>query len=101
MTIEQAIDQVQIAMPAAPGTDGELTGQMRLGACRESGDFFVLNMCPLNLAVAADGIGNAVEAVADNAIDTLHTRCGQGFRELISYSPSHPVIFPLSRRLRG
>ena len=33
VTIEQAIDQVQIAMPAAPGTDGELTGQMRLGAC--------------------------------------------------------------------
>jgi hypothetical protein len=41
VTIEEAVDEVQIARPAAPGTDGEPTRQMRLGAGREGGDFLV------------------------------------------------------------
>ena len=74
---------------------------MRLGTRREGNNLLVPYMHPLDLAVAANGIRNAVEAIADNAIDTLHTRRKQGFRELISCGPSYPLILPLSRRLRG
>ena len=44
---------------------------------------------PLDLAQAANGIRNAVEAVADNAVDALDTRCSEDFRKLISYGFCH------------
>ena len=41
VTVEQTVDEVQIARPAAAGADRELTRQMRLGAGRERGDLLV------------------------------------------------------------
>src|SRR5208283_1442167 len=57
VTIEQAVDQMQIARSAASGADGELTRQMRLGACRESGNFLVPDVDPLDLVLAPDRVG--------------------------------------------
>jgi hypothetical protein len=56
MAVEQAVDEVQIARPAAPGTDGERAGEVRVGAGRESRDFFMPDMYPLELALGADRI---------------------------------------------
>jgi len=57
MAVEQAIDKVQIAWPAAPGTDSERAGEMRVGAGRESRDVFMPDMHPLDLVLAADRVG--------------------------------------------
>ena len=84
VTIEQAVDEMQIARPAAAGADGELTRQMRLGAGRERRDLLVPDMDPLDLALPANRVGQPVQAVADNAIDPLDTGCDEDFRELIS-----------------
>src|SRR6266581_8836317 len=89
MTIEQAIDQVQIARAAAPGADGEVPRQMRLGTRRESGNFLVPHMNPLDLALPAQRIGQPIEAVADNDVDPLDTGCSERFRKLISNSLCH------------
>ena len=62
---------------------------MSLGTRREGGNLFVPDMHPLDLAVAANGVGNAVEAVADDAVDPLDTRRREGFGELISYGSCH------------
>jgi hypothetical protein len=51
MTIEQAVDEMQIAWSAAAGTDGKLSGQMRLGAGCEGGDLLVPDMHPFDLAL--------------------------------------------------
>ena len=83
MAVEQAVDEVQVARPAAAGADGELAGQVRLGAGREGGDLLVPDMDPLDLAVAADGIGQAVQAVADDAVDPLDASGGEDVSELI------------------
>ena len=53
VAIEQAVDQVQIARPAAPRADGELTREMCLRTRREGGNLFVPDMHPLDLALAA------------------------------------------------
>src|SRR6516165_8721424 len=84
VTIEQAIDQVQIARSAAPGADSEFAHQMRLGASRKTGNLLVPEMHPLDLALAPDRVGQPVQAIADNAENSLDTRCREGFRELIS-----------------
>ena len=53
VAIKEAIDQVQITRPAAPGADRELARQMGLGARREGRDLLVPDMHPLDLALAA------------------------------------------------
>ena len=49
MTVEQAVDQVQVAGPAASGADRELAGEMRLGARGEGGGLLVPHVDPVDL----------------------------------------------------
>ena len=44
MAVEQAVDQVQVARPAAAGADRELAGQLRLGAGGERRHLLVAHM---------------------------------------------------------
>ena len=89
MTIEEAVDQVQITGPAASGADRELARQMRLGTRSERGHLLVPDMHPVYPALTAERVGQPVEAVSDNAIDSLDTRCCEGFRELIGDGLCH------------
>ena len=67
---------------------------MRLGARREGGDLLVPDMHPLDLALAADRVGQPVQAVADDAVDPLDTGGSEDFRELISNRFCHlQVLF--------
>ncbi len=47
LAIEQAVDEMQIAGAAAAGADGEVAGEMRVGAGGEGGDLFVAHVQPL------------------------------------------------------
>ncbi len=85
---------MQVPWPAAAGADGERSGQMRFGAGREGGHLLVADMHPLDLGLAANGIGQAVEAVANNTIDSFDTRRGNSFRKLVCNS-FHIVFFIL------
>ena len=68
----------QIAWTAAAGTNGKLTRQMRLGTSREGRDLLVPNMHPLDLVLSPQRVGEAVEAIADNAIDPLDSHLQLG-----------------------
>src|SRR5216684_2694746 len=93
LTIEQAIDQVQIARAAAPGADRKLSCQMRFGTGRESRDFLVPYMHPFYLALATDRIGQSIQAVADDAIYPLHTGYSEGLCKLVSNCFGHDDSF--------
>ena len=80
MTIEQAVDKVQVAWPATAGADDELTRQMRLGTRRKSRDLLMPDMNPLDLTLPANCIRQAVKAITNNAINPLDTRRGKGWR---------------------
>src|SRR4029077_20572043 len=83
VTVEQTVDEMQIARATASRTDRELSCQVRLGTGRESRDLLVPHMHPFDLALAADRIGQPIQAVADDAIYPLHTGCSEDFCELI------------------
>ena len=89
VAVEQAVDEVEVAGPAAAGADGELTRQMRLGTRREGRDLLVPDMDPFDLTLAAKRVGQPVQAVANNAINPLDTRCGENLRELIRNGFGH------------
>jgi hypothetical protein len=57
VTIEKAIDQVQIARPAAPCADSELAGQVRLRTRREGGNLLVPDVHPLDIALTTKRVG--------------------------------------------
>jgi hypothetical protein len=60
-------------------------------------------MEPLDLALAANGISEAVQAVADDAVDALNPRRGKNFGKLIGDSFHHlsPGFVRAARRLRA
>ena len=69
---------------------------MCIRACRESGDLLVPDMQPFDAAVAANGIGNAIEAVADKTVNPLDAGSGQYFDKLICNGLGH--VCPLRTR---
>ncbi len=89
MAVVEAVDQVQIARAATAGADRQLAGQMRFGADGKSGDLFVAEVQPGDAAVAPQSISKAVQAVADNAINALHTGGGEGLDHLVGDSCGH------------
>ena len=62
---------------------------MRLGTSCEGRDLLVPDVDPLDLALSPQRVGEAVEAIADNAIDPLDASRSQGLHELISYRSCH------------
>src|SRR5438477_411176 len=83
---------------------------MRLGARGEGGDLLVPDMQPFNFALSANRIGNAVQAVAHNAVNPFDTSGGKGLGELVSdrflhwallhrrYSPCAELLWHTSYR---
>jgi hypothetical protein len=56
---------------------------MRLGTGREGRDLLVTDMHPCDPALPADRVGQAVQAVADDAVDALDAGGREGLGELI------------------
>src|SRR5277367_5716937 len=94
MAVEQPVDEVQIAGPAAASTNGEFTGQVRFGTSRKGSDLLMADVNPLDLALSSHRVGESVEAITDNAIDPFNARCRQDLCELIRYCFRH-VVCPL------
>src|SRR6202030_1218538 len=100
MAIEQAIDEMEVAGSAATGANGEVSRQVRFGPRREGGHFLVPNMDPFDLALAPQRVGQPVQAVAHDTIDTLYAGGGENLRELVGYGSGH-VIVPLHAASTG
>ena len=72
---------------------------MGVGAGGEGGDFLVAHMQPFDAATPADRVGEAVEAVADDAVDALHAGGGENLDHLVGDGLGHRVsLDPRDRR---
>lgn len=94
VAVEQAVDEVKIARPAAAGADGELTRQMRLGTRREGRDLLMPDVNPFDLGLAAKRVGQPVQAVANNAINPLDAGRDEDFRKLVRDGFGHLLCAP-------
>ena len=100
LAVEEAVDEMQIARAAAAGADGEVPGDMRVGAGGEGGHFFVAHVQPLHAAMPAHGVGEAIETVADDAVDTAHARRGENLDHLVGDGLGHRFLLRLGERDR-
>src|SRR5262245_20970310 len=97
MTIVKPVDEVQVARTAATGADRKLAGEMRLGAGGEGRGFLVAHMNPVDAFDAAQRVGEPVERIAYDAVDTPDTGLLQRFRHEVGSGSRH-VDIPLCRR---
>src|ERR1700754_92753 len=95
MAVEQAVDEMEVAGAAASGADGDTSREVRFGSRREGGDLFVADVNPLDLALTADGIRQAVEAVAYDAVNPCDACRRQDIGELVR---NHHDLDPSQRR---
>ena len=70
--IVEPINQVEITRPTASGAHGQASRQVRLGPGGKGSRLFVSHGDPSDLATFADGIRDAIQGVAGNAVHSLH-----------------------------
>src|SRR5580658_8674301 len=92
MTVEQSVDQMQIARSAAAGADREITREMRLRTCCKGRDLLVPDMNPFDLSLATKRVCQTIEAIADDAIDALDAGRCEHFRKLICDCSYHDIF---------
>src|SRR6202012_5046566 len=73
VTVEQAVDQMQVTGAATAGADRELAGEMGLGAGGERRGFLMPGMNPVDIAAPPQRFRDAVEAIADHTVDAADT----------------------------
>jgi hypothetical protein len=73
LAIMESINEMEIARPTASCADRKFACNLRFASGREGGDLFVADHHPVDAIVSADGVGKAVERVAGDSIDTLHS----------------------------
>jgi hypothetical protein len=91
MAIKEAVDEMKVAGAAASRAHGKIACQVRFGACRKRGDFFMSDMDPLELALAPQGISNAIQAITDYAVDSFDAGGEKRIDELICNGYGHDV----------
>src|SRR5262249_43627034 len=100
VAVEQAIDEMQVARSAAAGADRELTREMGLATGGKRGDLLLPDVNPSDLALAAQRVGQPVEAVADDAVIAFASRSHENLGKLIRAPLCHrsfPFRAPTAR----
>jgi len=68
---------------------------MRLRPGGEGGDLLVPDMDPFDLALTAKGIGQAVQAVADDPVNPLDAGGREGLGKLVGNGLRHRALSPM------
>jgi hypothetical protein len=92
LAVEETVDEMEVTGAAAAGADREVAGNMRLGAGGEGGDLFVAHVQPFDAAAPANGVGEAVQTIADDAVDALHARRRKNFNHLVGDGLGHRFL---------
>ena len=79
VSIEETVDEVQVARATGTGTDSKLTGNFCFGSGGEGGGFFVADVNPADLLGTSNSIDDGVEGVTYDAVDVADA----GFFELV------------------
>src|SRR5262249_21187919 len=95
VAVEQTVDEMQVAGPAAAGADRQLTRERGFHAGGKRRDPLLPDMNPFDLALMPQRVGQPVETVADDAVNALASRREKNLGELIRYPLCHGS-FPVS-----
>jgi hypothetical protein len=89
VAIEQAIDEMKVAGTATARTDRKFSGKVGFSASSERRYLLVPRVQPFDLALAADHICESIQAVADDAVNSLYACIHQSLDEDVGYCLCH------------
>jgi hypothetical protein len=89
LTVEQAVDQMQVSGATASGANRKLSRQLRLGARRERRAFLMTHVDPLDDPVAPQGVREAIERVTHHAINAFDTGMDECLGKQVGRSSCH------------
>src|SRR5258706_256728 len=102
LAVEQAVDQMEVAWTAAPGTHGKAPGKMGFSPRCKCRGLFMTHVDPVDRLSPPQCISNAVERVSDHPVDALHARLLEGFDQIFrcsfAHQPSSPIAITYPRR---
>jgi hypothetical protein len=98
MTIEEAVDEVKIAWTTTASAHSDPSREMGLRSGSKRRYLFMPHMQPFDLLILPDDVGQSVQGIADNAVNTLHAGPHQGFNEYLSHFLCHG-LYPLRRNI--
>ena len=81
VTVVEAVDQMEITGATTAGADCQSSTQMGVRAGGERRRFFMVHGNPLDIVPFADGIGDAIERVARDAVDSLDAGSSQSLHQ--------------------
>src|SRR5437588_3346019 len=81
VTIIKTVNQMEIARSATPGAHGQASGQMRFRAGGKRSGFFMSHMNPSNFFLPSNRLGNGIERVTRDPVDSFHPRSGESFQK--------------------
>ena len=90
--VEQAVDQVQVARPAAGRAHRQLPGQRRLRGRRERRGLLVPDVLPGDRAVPAQRVGEPVQGVPRDPVHPPHTGRPQRRHHHVSHRGRHFLL---------
>jgi hypothetical protein len=85
VTVVQSVDQMQISRTAASGTNRQRSGEVGFCSSGEGRRFLMAQMDPIQFSGRADRVGNAVERVAGNSIDSLDSCFRENIHQQVRY----------------
>jgi hypothetical protein len=89
VAVEEAIDEVKIAWAATPRAYRDLSCQMSLCTSGEGGNLLMPYMQPFNFLALPDDLGQPVQGVAYDPVDSFHSCVYERFDKNLSHIFCH------------
>jgi hypothetical protein len=90
LSVVQSVHEVGVPGSAAAHTNRELTGDLGLGRSGERAGLFVPDVLPRDVAVAPQGVGEAVQRVTGHPVDALDPTCSECGDQIVSNCRHRP-----------
>jgi hypothetical protein len=101
MAVEKAVDQVKVARAAAACADRKLARQMRFSTRGECCAFLVTRVDPFDSTHSPEGVRQAVERIADDAVNVLDACQLENASNVVGRGHGHGSDLPCNGRQRA
>src|SRR5258707_10625076 len=85
LAVVESVDEMKIAGTAAPGEDCKLAGDVRVRARGKGRHFLVADVDPFNGFLSAHRVGDFIERITDDPIDSLDPGLDERLNQAFCY----------------
>lgn len=92
LTVVEAVDQMHVPGSTAPSAHCQCSREMRFGSGSKSPHLFVPHVHPFKILFYAYRVCDAIQRIADNAVNSLNTRLSKNVHQKIRHFFRHDAF---------